>query len=120
MMTDTLKLFRPRGLRRLLSADPFEDRGKGEGDAQEGRREEDVERQQVGGGPVGSEDLPDAADRITSYNVCYTKLLRNFRDGEYYGKEIPRAGLSLARMIGHITYLSDDSMHEKFGSYNFV
>jgi len=39
----------------------------------------------------------------------------NFRDGEYYGKEIPRAGLSLARMIGHITYLSDDSMHEKFG-----
>jgi len=39
----------------------------------------------------------------------------NFRDGEYYGKEPPRAGLSLARMIGHITYLSDDSMHEKFG-----
>ena len=39
----------------------------------------------------------------------------NFRDGEYYGKELPRAGLSLARMIGHITYLSDDSMHEKFG-----
>lgn len=39
----------------------------------------------------------------------------HFNNGEYYGKEIPRQGLALARMIGHITYLSDDSMHEKFG-----
>jgi homoserine O-acetyltransferase len=35
--------------------------------------------------------------------------------GEYYGKTIPFRGLSIARMIGHITYLSDESMHRKFG-----
>lgn len=35
--------------------------------------------------------------------------------GEYYGKGIPFRGLSIARMIGHITYLSDQSMHQKFG-----
>ena len=35
--------------------------------------------------------------------------------GEYYGKSVPTNGLSIARMIGHITYLSDQSMHQKFG-----
>lgn len=35
--------------------------------------------------------------------------------GEYYGKAVPFRGLSIARMIGHITYLSDQSMHQKFG-----
>jgi len=35
--------------------------------------------------------------------------------GEYYGKTAPHRGLSIARMIGHITYLSDRSMHDKFG-----
>jgi len=35
--------------------------------------------------------------------------------GEYYAKAIPFRGLSIARMIGHITYLSDQSMHQKFG-----
>jgi len=35
--------------------------------------------------------------------------------GEYYGKAIPHRGLAVARMIGHITYLSDESMHGKFG-----
>ncbi|OPZ31534.1 MAG: Homoserine O-acetyltransferase [Lentisphaerae bacterium ADurb.BinA184] len=39
----------------------------------------------------------------------------NFRRGQYYDGAAPNAGLSLARMIGHITYLSDQSMHEKFG-----
>ncbi len=39
----------------------------------------------------------------------------DFNGGDYYGKNIPRNGLSLARMIGHITYLSDESMHIKFG-----
>ncbi len=34
--------------------------------------------------------------------------------GDYYGKSIPHRGLSIARMIGHITYLSDKSMHNKF------
>jgi homoserine O-acetyltransferase len=36
-------------------------------------------------------------------------------DGNYYGKTPPARGLSVARMVGHITYMSDDSMREKFG-----
>jgi len=35
--------------------------------------------------------------------------------GNYYGGETPKLGLALARMIGHITYLSDESMRQKFG-----
>ena len=54
----------------------------------------------------------------------------DFAAGEYYGKaRQPDVGLGIARMIGHITYLSDDSMRAKFGrkrlertdySYEFV
>jgi homoserine O-acetyltransferase len=36
-------------------------------------------------------------------------------EGDYYSKASPSNGLSLARMIGHITYLSDESMYSKFG-----
>jgi homoserine O-acetyltransferase len=36
-------------------------------------------------------------------------------DGNYYGHKPPARGLSVARMVGHITYMSDDSMREKFG-----
>lgn len=39
----------------------------------------------------------------------------NWRKGHYYGKAIPAKGLAVARMIGHITYMSDISMAEKFG-----
>lgn len=39
----------------------------------------------------------------------------SWNNGNYYDGEVPRAGLSLARMIGHITYLSEKNMHEKFG-----
>ncbi len=39
----------------------------------------------------------------------------NWRNGDYYDREPPNRGLAVARMIGHITYLSDASMHEKFG-----
>ncbi len=38
-----------------------------------------------------------------------------FDSGNYYGKEVPSQGLSIARMLGHITYLSDESMRAKFG-----
>ncbi|MFZ3094096.1 MAG: homoserine O-acetyltransferase [Methanothrix sp.] len=38
-----------------------------------------------------------------------------WENGNYYGRTPPARGLSLARMIGHITYLSDESMHQKFG-----
>ncbi len=39
----------------------------------------------------------------------------NWKGGDYYGGPGPGNGLAVARMIGHITYLSDESMHEKFG-----
>lgn len=39
----------------------------------------------------------------------------NWNNGNYYDGEKPKIGLSIARMIGHITYLSEESMHKKFG-----
>jgi len=39
----------------------------------------------------------------------------DWNEGNYYDKNPPARGLSIARMIGHITYMSDDSMREKFG-----
>ena len=39
----------------------------------------------------------------------------NWCSGHYYGKTKPDMGLAIARMIGHITYLSDESMRLKFG-----
>jgi homoserine O-acetyltransferase len=39
----------------------------------------------------------------------------NWNGGDYYDGPRPNAGLALARMIGHITYLSEESMHSKFG-----
>jgi len=39
----------------------------------------------------------------------------NWRKGNYYGGAVPAKGLAVARMIGHITYMSDTSMAEKFG-----
>ncbi len=39
----------------------------------------------------------------------------NWREGNYYGGAPPDKGLAVARMIGHITYMSDTSMSEKFG-----
>ncbi|MBW2142660.1 MAG: homoserine O-acetyltransferase [Deltaproteobacteria bacterium] len=52
----------------------------------------------------------------------------NWNNGDYYAGPEPNLGLAVARMIGHITYLSDESMRLKFGrrlqnksdfSYNF-
>jgi homoserine O-acetyltransferase/O-succinyltransferase len=39
----------------------------------------------------------------------------DWKGGNYYGSAIPAKGLAVARMIGHITYMSDASMAEKFG-----
>ncbi len=39
----------------------------------------------------------------------------NFSGGQYHDKKIPDRGLAIARMIGHITYLSEHGMREKFG-----
>ncbi|MCD4669442.1 MAG: homoserine O-acetyltransferase, partial [Actinomycetia bacterium] len=48
-----------------------------------------------------------------------------WKNGEYYGSASPKRGLAIARMIGHITYMSDTSMEQKFSrklknrNYNF-
>ena len=39
----------------------------------------------------------------------------DWNDGNYYGGRPPARGLAVARMVGHITYMSDESMREKFG-----
>jgi len=38
----------------------------------------------------------------------------NWNGGDYYAGSAPNAGLAVARMVGHITYLSEESMHQKF------
>ncbi|MCH2207442.1 MAG: homoserine O-acetyltransferase [Lentisphaerales bacterium] len=50
----------------------------------------------------------------------------NFKNGEYTKEELPERGLSISRMLAHITYLSESGMREKFGrrlqemdEYNF-
>ena len=39
----------------------------------------------------------------------------DWNDGNYYSSRPPNRGLAIARMVGHITYMSDESMREKFG-----
>jgi homoserine O-acetyltransferase len=59
-----------------------------------------------------------AAQAIAFDEVGRTAILADpsFDGGDYYGSgDVPRAGLAIARMIGHITYLSDESMRAKFG-----
>jgi homoserine O-acetyltransferase len=60
--------------------------------------------------------------RLSAQGLAFNAVGRNaiysdphWKNGDYYGKEYPRNGLSIARMIGHITYLSDESMALKFG-----
>jgi len=63
-----------------------------------------------------------AAKRLSAQAIAFNEVGRraimsdpHWRNGDYYGGTPPDAGLALARMIGHITYLSEESMHEKFG-----
>lgn len=64
-----------------------------------------------------------AALKLSAQNLAFNEVARqaivsdpDFRDGDYLLHEtLPARGLSLARMIGHITYLSDDAMASKFG-----
>jgi homoserine O-acetyltransferase len=58
-----------------------------------------------------------AAQAIAFNEVGRTAILGDpaFSDGDYYNAGQPHNGLAIARMIGHITYLSDTSMREKFG-----
>jgi homoserine O-acetyltransferase len=61
--------------------------------------------------------------RLSAQNIAFNEVARRaiitdpeFHGGDYYAHGVvPRNGLSVARMVGHITYLSDDDMAEKFG-----
>ena len=64
-----------------------------------------------------------AALRLSAQNLAFNEIARQaitadpeFRDGRFLEHgTLPRRGLAIARMIGHVTYLSDELMGEKFG-----
>jgi homoserine O-acetyltransferase len=64
-----------------------------------------------------------AAAKLTPQNIAFNEVARqaimtdpDFHGGHYYEKGVvPTRGLRIARMIGHITYLSGEAMSEKFG-----
>ena len=68
-----------------------------------------------------------SAPNLTAENIAFNEVARraivtdpDFNGGNFYAQDdrpqtTPKRGLRIARMIGHITYLSDDVMNEKFG-----
>ncbi|MBT3504824.1 MAG: homoserine O-acetyltransferase [Piscirickettsiaceae bacterium] len=64
-----------------------------------------------------------AAPKLSAQNIAFNEVARtaikgdpDFHEGYYASHDtLPRKGLGLARMLGHITYLSDEAMGEKFG-----
>ncbi len=64
-----------------------------------------------------------SAPNLTAENIAFNEVARraiqtdpDFHAGHFYQHAtVPKRGLRIARMIGHITYLSDDVMNEKFG-----
>jgi homoserine O-acetyltransferase len=64
-----------------------------------------------------------SAPKLSAQNIAFNEVARqaimtdpDFHQGDYYAHNtIPKRGLRVARMIGHITYLSNDDMAEKFG-----
>ena len=64
-----------------------------------------------------------SAPNLTAENIAFNEVARraivtdpDFHGGHFYERgTVPKRGLRIARMIGHITYLSDDVMNEKFG-----
>jgi len=60
--------------------------------------------------------------RVSPQSIAFDEVARqsiyadpNWNNGDYYEGTPPNAGLAVARMVGHITYLSDQSMRKKFG-----
>ena len=64
-----------------------------------------------------------AATRLSAQNIAFNEIARQaissdpgFHGGHYRQHDaVPAGGLAIARMVGHITYLSDDAMADKFG-----
>ena len=67
--------------------------------------------------------LVASAPKLSAQNVAFNEVARQaimtdpeFHEGRYFEHDtVPKRGLMLARMLGHITYLSEDAMREKFG-----
>jgi homoserine O-acetyltransferase len=61
--------------------------------------------------------------KLSTQNIAFNDVARqailtdpDYHGGDFYAHQVvPRNGLKVARMVGHITYLSDDDMAEKFG-----
>jgi homoserine O-acetyltransferase/O-succinyltransferase len=72
---------------------------------------------------IGNALVIAAAPKLSAQNIAFNDVARqailtdpDFHGGHYYEHGVvPRRGLRVARMIGHITYLSDDEMGSKFG-----
>ena len=64
-----------------------------------------------------------AAPNLSAQNIAFNEVARqaimtdpDFHDGNFARKNtVPKNGLAVARMVGHITYISDDQMETKFG-----
>jgi len=63
-----------------------------------------------------------SAARHSAQNIAFHEVGRQaimadpeWKNGDYYGGKGPESGLAVARMAAHITYLSEEGMHEKFG-----
>ena len=64
-----------------------------------------------------------SAPKLSAQNIAFNEVARtairsdpDFHGGDYYAHAtVPKRGLRVARMIGHITYLSGEDMAEKFG-----
>ncbi len=62
-----------------------------------------------------------STSRLSAQSIAFNAVGRNailsdanFNSGNYYHAQKPEKGLAIARMIGHITYLCEEAMHEKF------
>jgi len=71
---------------------------------------------------VASAVLLATTARHSALAIAFNEIARQaimadpkWRQGSYYGGEGPELGLAVARMIGHVTYLSDEAMRRKFG-----
>ena len=64
-----------------------------------------------------------AAPKLSAQNIAFNEVARqailndpDFVDGHYLANnKSPKQGLKIARMVGHITYLSEEAMRQKFG-----
>ncbi len=63
-----------------------------------------------------------STSRLNAQGIAFNAVGRNaivsdpnFNNGDYFDRALPSSGLAIARMIGHITYLSSESMRDKFG-----